>query len=43
MGVSSHFSRDELIGKLRRQFGIAHRCIRVGEEILIGADDVDTQ
>jgi 7,8-dihydropterin-6-yl-methyl-4-(beta-D-ribofuranosyl)aminobenzene 5'-phosphate synthase len=37
VGVSGHDSSDEVIEKFRREFGTAHRYIRVGEEILIGA------
>ena len=37
IAVSAHDSSDEVIEMIRLEFGEAHRYIRVGEEILIGA------
>ena len=37
IGVSAHDSSDEVIGLVRREFGEAHRHLRVGEEIVIRA------
>ncbi len=36
IGVSGHDSSDEVIELVRREFGDAHRYVRVGEEIIIG-------
>jgi metal-dependent hydrolase (beta-lactamase superfamily II) len=36
MAVSGHDSSDEVIELIRREFGTAHRYVRVGEEITIG-------
>jgi 7,8-dihydropterin-6-yl-methyl-4-(beta-D-ribofuranosyl)aminobenzene 5'-phosphate synthase len=37
IAVSAHDSSDEVIEMVREEFGEAHRYIRVGEEIVIGA------
>lgn len=37
IGVSAHDSSDEVIDLIRREFGDAHRHVRVGEEIVISA------
>ena len=37
IAVSGHDSSDEVIERVRREFGKAHRYIRVGEEIVISA------
>lgn len=37
IAVSGHDSSDDIIDRVRRDFGDAHRYIRVGEEIIIGA------
>lgn len=37
IGVSAHDSSDEVIERFRREFGEAHRYVRVGEEIIISA------
>lgn len=37
IGVSGHDSSDEVIELVRREFGDAHRYVRVGEEIVIHA------
>jgi len=42
VGVSGHDSSDEVIEKFRREFGMAHRYIRVGEEIVIGSGNIDS-
>ena len=38
IAVSGHDSSDEIIDRVRQEFGDAHRYIRVGEEISIGAE-----
>jgi 7,8-dihydropterin-6-yl-methyl-4-(beta-D-ribofuranosyl)aminobenzene 5'-phosphate synthase len=37
IGVSAHDSSDEVIERFRREFGEAHRYVRVGEAIVISA------
>ena len=38
IAVSSHDSSDEVIARVRDTFGEAHRYLRAGEELLIGAN-----
>ena len=38
IGVSAHDSSDEVIERFRREFGEAHRYVRVGEAIVISAN-----
>ena len=37
IAVSAHDSSDEVIELILREFGEAHRYVRIGEEIVIGA------
>jgi metal-dependent hydrolase (beta-lactamase superfamily II) len=37
IAVSAHDSSDQVIELIRREFGEAHRYVRIGEEIVIGA------
>lgn len=38
IGVSGHDSSDEVVELIRREFGEAHRYVRVGEEIVFSAE-----
>ena len=39
IAVSAHDSSDEVIERVREEFGAAHRYVRVGEEIVISSSD----